>query len=207
MTKINREIEAEFILKRSDCDVTNYVYQNFNAIGIERLKIDGKNTTHRINFNSAEDTDKALQDIRKISIDTLKSGTKTIWAKSSCCSACSIIGTSDCVILSTKALNPTTVSYRLLFQNYAKLVELKHHLEMNGIEYSIADMDFKDNSGLTSREAEIIVRLYENGYFDRERKFTMTQMAEQLNISTAALSEILRKSLKKIIKEYIDDKL
>ncbi len=207
LRKINREIEAEFILKRSDCDVTNYVFQNFNNVNIERLKIDGKTTTHRITFNSIDDTEMALQEIRKITSFTLRSGNKTIWAKSSCCSACFVIGISDSVILGSKAINSTTVSYRLLFQNYAKLLEMKHKLEMNSIEYSIANIDFKDTSGLTSREAEILVRLYEGGYFDQERKLTMTQIAEQLNISTAALSEILRKTLRKVVKEYIENKL
>ncbi|WP_257788213.1 hypothetical protein [Ferroplasma acidiphilum] len=40
LAKINREVEAEFTLERSDCDVTNYIFENFKGAGIERLKID-----------------------------------------------------------------------------------------------------------------------------------------------------------------------
>ena len=147
MAKINREVEAEFTLERSDCDVTNYIFQNFKGASIERLKIDGKSTTHRITFESAEDAEKALEGIRKITSSTLKTGNKTIWAKSSCCSACSIIGSLDSIILGSKAINSSAVSYRLLFQNYGKLLELKHMLEMNDIGYSIGNIDFKENFG------------------------------------------------------------
>jgi len=207
LAKINREVEAEFTLERSDCDVTNYIFENFKGASIERLKIDGKSTTHRITFESAEDAEKALEGIRKITSSTLKTGNKTIWAKSSCCSACSIIGSLDSIILGSKAINSSAVSYRLLFQNYGKLLELKHMLEMNDIGYSIGNIDFKENFGITHREAEIIVRLYDEGYFDPERKLNLTEIAEQLDISTAALSEILRKTLRKIVREYIENKL
>ena len=80
-------------------------------------------------------------------------------------------------------------------------------LEMNGIVYSIGNINFKENFGTTHREAEIIVRLYDEGYFDPERKLSLTEIAEQLDISTAALSEILRKTLRKIVGEYIENKL
>jgi predicted DNA binding protein len=86
-------------------------------------------------------------------------------------------------------------------------MELKHSLEENNIEYSISDISFKETPELTQRETEIIVKLYENGYFDPDRKLTMTQIAEQLDISPAALSEILRKSLRKMVKDYIENKL
>lgn len=207
MAKINKEVKAEFIIKRSDCDITNYVFQNFKSANIERLKIDGKSTTHRISFESAEDTEKALAEIRKITGNTLKSGNKRIWAKLSCCSACAIIGSQDTVILGSKAINASTVSYQLLFQNYSKLLELKHMLESNNIGYSIADVNFKDNYTITRREEEIIVRLYDGGYFDPERKLSLTEIAGELDISTAALSEILRKALRKIVGEYIENKL
>ena len=205
--KINRGIEVRIILKRSDCDVTNYAFDNFKVTTIERLKIDGTTTTHRVTFNSIEDADRGIQDIKKIANDALKTGNKTIWAKASCCSVCSIIGSSYSVILSSKALNHTTLSYRLLFPNYSKLMELKHSLEENNIEYSISDISFKETPELTQRETEIIIKLYENGYFDPDRKLTMTQIAEQLDISPAALSEILRKSLRKMVKDYIENKL
>jgi predicted DNA binding protein len=205
--KINKGIEVLLTLKRSDCEVTNYPFGNFPGTTIERLKIDGKTTTHRITFNSKEDTDNALPAIKKIAIDALKTGNKIIWAKASCCSACSVIGSSDSVVLGSKAINANTLSYRLLLPNYTKLIELKYSLEENNIEYLISDVFFNDNSGLTPRETEIIIKLYENGYFDSERKLTMTQIAEQLNISTAALSGILRKTLRKIVKDYIESKL
>lgn len=207
MNKANRGIEVNLTMKRSDCEVTRYVFDNFPESTVERLKIDGKATTHRISFNSTGDMNKAISDIKKISIEAVKAGDKVLWAKASCCSACSVIGSSDSIVLGSKALNRNTISYRILLPGYAKLIELKHKLEENNIDYSITDLAYNENQNVTQREKEIIIKLYENGYFDPERKLTMTQIADQLDISTAALSEILRKTLRKIVKEYIEQKL
>ncbi|WP_337859864.1 helix-turn-helix domain-containing protein [Ferroplasma sp.] len=207
MNKSNTGIKVNITMKRSDCEVTSYVYANFPGTVIERLKIDGKTTTHRISFNLPGELNKAFPDIKKISIESVKAGDRILWAKASCCSACYIIGSSDSVVLGSKALNSNTVSYSLLLPSYAKLTELKRKLEESNINYSITDLSFGENQKVTQREKEIIIKLYENGYFDPERKLNMTQIAEQLDISTAALSEILRKTLRKIVKEYIEQQL
>jgi predicted DNA binding protein len=205
--RANTGIKVNVAVKRHDCEVTSYVLDNFPETKIERLKIDGKTTTHRICFNSPNDLDMAIPNIKKISIESVKAGSTSLWVKSSCCSACSIIGASDCVVLGTKSMNADSVRYSLLLSDYSKLVELKRKLEENNMDYSITDLTFDESQKITQREKEIIIKLYENGYFDPERRLNMTQIAEQLNISASALSEILRKTLRKIIKEYIEQKL
>ena len=37
----NRGIEVWIIFKRTDCEVTNYTFDNFKGTTVERLKIDG----------------------------------------------------------------------------------------------------------------------------------------------------------------------
>ena len=39
------------------------------------------------------------------------------------------------------------------------------------------------------------------------RKLSLTQIAEKLDVSPAALSEILRKTLRKIVKDYVESNL
>ncbi|WMT51779.1 MAG: helix-turn-helix domain-containing protein [Ferroplasma sp.] len=207
MSKSSREITAVITVRRKDCEITNYILQTFPDASIERLKIDGKTTTHRISFRSDEDADSALPEIKKITIDTVKTGKRIVWAKGSCCSACSVIGNSEAVILGSRVINPESLSYRVSLPGISKLMDLKRNLQREGMEFSISDISFDEGNAITDREKEIIFLLYEYGYFDPERKLSLTQIAEQMGISTAALSEILRKTLRKIVKDYVESKL
>lgn len=207
MSKSSKEITVEITVKRKDCEVTNYILQTFPDATIERLKIDGKTTTHRILFKSDHDTDVALPEIRKITVDCIKSGKRTVWARLSCCSACSILGNSEAVILGSRAVKADTLSYRVSFPGLSKLIDLKHELQNQKMEYTISDLSSGDTNSVTEREKEVLLQLYEYGYFDPERKLSLTQIAKQMNISTAALSEILRKTLKKIAKEYLESNI
>ena len=207
MSKSNREITAIITIKRRDCEITNYILQTFPDASIERLKIDGKTTTHRISFKSDNDADEALPGLRAITIDSIKSGKKTIWAKGSCCSACYILGNSEAVILGSRAVKPDTLSYRISLPSLSKLIDLKHDLQNAQMEFTISELSSGDSNTITDREKEIIFQLYEYGYFDPERKLSLTQIAEKLDVSPAALSEILRKTLRKIVKDYVESNL
>jgi len=196
-------IEATLRIERGDCAVTNFIYYNNIKANIERLKIDGKNSIHTIKllYGSLN----VLYN-QKNDFDIIKASKKTVWAKSSCCSACSIIGSLDLVILSSKTINEYTVDYRVLIPNHVIFNKLKKSLNESGLKYSIFNVSYKDNTGLTDRENEILIKLYENGYFDSTRKISLTDMAKSMDISTSALAGMLRKSLKKIVKQYIEDK-
>ncbi len=206
MNRLKNGIEILLRLERTDCETTNYIFANFTGTSIERLKIDGKETTHKITFKSNQDAESALNHLKLITSDTIKTGDKTLWAKAACCSSCSVVGAFDCVILNSKAINQQTMSYKLLLPNYAKLREFKEKLEENDIKYVISDISV-DSNNLTPRETEIIIKLYENGYFNPERKMNLTEIAGEMHISTSALSEILRKSMRKIVRDFIENKL
>ncbi|MEM0138988.1 MAG: helix-turn-helix domain-containing protein, partial [Ferroplasma sp.] len=184
-----------------------YIFANFQEASIERLKIDGVFTTHRIILKNKEDTETASQHLKLIANDVIKSGDKTLWAKASCCSACSIVGNSECVILNSRALNEKTIIYRLLIPNYHELQQLKERLEASCLNYTISDISLQNDNKLTPRETEIIIKMFENGYFNPHREITLSGISNEMHISTAALDEILRKSLRKIVKDYIEHKL
>ena len=57
---------------------------------------------------------------------------------------------------------------------------------------------------MTDRQIEILKLAYKLGYFDDDRRITLTQLAEKLGISTPTLDEVLRKALRKVVKYYLD---
>ncbi len=206
--KLKNEIKLVSIrIERSDCDITNYIYKNYKNTNIERLKIDGKTTTHRIKFNSADDMHRALNDLKEISIETVKTGNNVLWSRASCCSACGILGSLNIIILGSKAINDHVIVYKLLIPDYLELKNLKNNLDNSGLKYLIEEISGDNNIKLTDRENEILLKLYKSGYFDIERKVSLTEIAKEIGISVPALSDLLRRALNKILKGYIENNL
>ncbi len=206
--KLKNEIKLVSIrIERSDCDITNYIYKNYKNTNIERLKIDGKTTTHRIKFNSADDMHRALNDLKEISIETVKTGNNVLWSRASCCSACGILGSLNIIILGSKAINDNIIVYKLLIPDSLELKNLKNNLDNSGLKYLIEEISGDNNIKLTDRENEILLKLYKSGYFDIERKVSLTAIAKEIGISVPALSDLLRRALNKILKGYIENNL
>jgi predicted DNA binding protein len=42
------------------------------------------------------------------------------------------------------------------------------------------------------------------GYFDPDRKITLTELAERIGVKAPTLEEILRRALRKAVKYYLD---
>lgn len=63
------------------------------------------------------------------------------------------------------------------------------------------------NSLLTEREKEVVKVAYGHGYFEPERGISMTEVAHIMNVSTPSLSDVLRRGTKKMIKNYVDNRL
>ena len=75
----------------------------------------------------------------------------------------------------------------------------------NGLEPSVTYHDFPKD--LTDREREILYEVYVHGFFDQMRKSSLTDIAKNLGVSTATLSEGLRRTLRKIVRDYLEDML
>ncbi len=59
---------------------------------------------------------------------------------------------------------------------------------------------------LTEREKEILLEAYrQGGYFEPDRRVSMTELARQMNISTPTLSEEMRRIMKKLVRNYIEE--
>jgi predicted DNA binding protein len=58
-------------------------------------------------------------------------------------------------------------------------------------------------SELTSKQHEALLVAYERGYFDIPREVTLTDLAEQLGISTQALSQRLRRGNRTLVRESL----
>lgn len=60
-------------------------------------------------------------------------------------------------------------------------------------------------SQLTSREKEVLLRAYYNGYISSRRRIKLDELAKQLNITKPAASLMIRKTVEKILKKLLEN--
>ncbi|WP_254538064.1 helix-turn-helix domain-containing protein [Halomarina litorea] len=61
-------------------------------------------------------------------------------------------------------------------------------------------------SNLTDKQYDALLAAYESGYFDIPRRITLTDLAEDMDISTQALSQRLRRGNKALVEESLLDR-
>ena len=130
----------------------------------------------------------------------------------------------DLVILNVKVVDPwilnTLIKTELLIlypilvkegkitieaiTNRSKVDDFLTELEKKGIKASIGRIGYAIKPTLlTQRQNEILNVAYKNGYFDIPRKISLTEFANNLNISKSALSETLRRIFKRLSDNYL----
>ncbi len=118
------------------------------------------------------------------------------------------------VIMSSKAFCRTclfqsksrpdgTVEWTLAFTGRQALTELLDRLKEKKVEVKILRLtSLAGVQSLTSRQRSLVEMALEEGFFDFPRRITLRQLAKKMGVSTATVSEILRRAEKKIITAY-----
>ncbi len=191
---------------RTDCDVTNYVSTYFKNVSVKRLKIMEDFTLHCLLFDKIDEPDDRLIQLKKISNGYIRAGKNKIWTEGRSCRACNFFSKSNNV-LGSKSIGNSTVIYRILLPNRNRLKEMEREMEDAHLNYQIIEYYPSNEVELTEREKFVINKIFNGGYFNNERKSSLTELANSMDISTTSLSETMRIALKKIIKNYIDDNI
>ncbi len=97
------------------------------------------------------------------------------------------------------------VYWKLLLTNEDLKLLLKKFEEM-GVDIEIEEMSSYEHheDSLTVKQEQIVKLAWEMGYFDTPRRISLKKLSEILGISAPTLSEILRRGLRKIVKEYFE---
>lgn len=104
---------------------------------------------------------------------------------------------------------PEAWEFRTQFENRSRLASfyddcLTHDVHIEILR--IYNPEFPaENSALTDLQADALQMSYDAGYWDVPRKVNLVELAEQMEISDTALSQRLRRGVKTIIGERIDN--
>ncbi len=192
-------------ISRGNCPVTNLASSIGGVSKVEQLRIGEDKTLHRI--ETTQDAQEVLPKLQKISHNVMRVGKNGFWIEIPSCSTCSILSSSNVVILSSRNLDSKRILYRIMIQNESRLNVLEKNLESAGLRPRILETEYENHSLLTDREKEVVKVAYGHGYFEPEREISMTEVAHIMNVSTPSLSDVLRRGTKKMIKTYVDNRL
>lgn len=119
------------------------------------------------------------------------------------CIGCRAIIESGCFLVSAETDKDGWVEWKLILNEKRQLQNLVENLESHGVDSQlILIKPVDDKESLTNRQENIIKTALERGYYDFPKRIGIRELARRFDISTASVSETLRRGQKKIIEEY-----
>jgi len=119
------------------------------------------------------------------------------------CSGCRTIIESGCFLVSAGTGSDGWIEWKLIMNEKLQLQRLVEKLQGNGVQTKlILIQPVDDKEALTQRQERIIKTALERGYYDFPKRIGIRELARLFNISTASVSETLRRGQKKIIEQY-----
>lgn len=199
-------IEATIVVENHPCEVMRLISNLKLKAFVENVKLGDSFTDHIIVFERKME-DQTVNEIRKKSVKSLRISDFKVWVRTNGCEVCKLLYSSEIVVEKTKVVGPKAILYTLLAINKATLNNFIEKINESGSKVTILNLTEVTDAELTERQKEILRLAYKLGYFDEDRKITLSELAEKLGISSPSLDEILRRALRKAVKYYLDKKV
>lgn len=172
---------------------------------VENVKLRDSFTDHIVDLEN-KISEEELFKLKKSSLKVLRLNENKLWIRTNGCPVCKLLYSSDVIVEKAKVVGEKTLLYTLLVPNNNSLKDFLNKMANEGVRVTVLNVNEIDNEQLTERQMEILQLAYKLGYFDEDRKITLSELADKLGISVPTLDEILRRALKKVVKYYINRK-
>ncbi|MGB9963428.1 helix-turn-helix domain-containing protein [Halobacterium sp. CBA1126] len=102
------------------------------------------------------------------------------------------------------------VEARLRFPDRESLSAFRPRVEARGVDvnlrgvYSDTESAFGDEYGLSAKQRDALVTAAAMGYYDVPRRASLSEVADELGVSSQAVSERLRRGVKTFVREALD---
>lgn len=95
------------------------------------------------------------------------------------------------------------------FPDYESLQSLREWCSDNGVEFRLQsvyqDEGIDDRQVLTDDQREVLELALESGFFEVPRQASMRDLADELDVSTQAVSERLRRANRRLVAEFVGE--
>lgn len=149
----------------------------------------------------------ALPDMGDVNMEIVE-GNKAIGViQCKMCFACRDVIESNCFLVSANTKDETKLEWTVISSDNRCMKELIERLGKHGASPQVIKMKkIKEEEMLTENQEKIVKAAYERGYYDFPKRVGVKELADMFDISTATLSEILRRGQRKIIESYFEKK-
>lgn len=126
--------------------------------------------------------------------------------KTNQCGLCSRVHNIDAFKTHQSTNKDGKVEWKLIATDEKVLLSLINGLKKSDVDVELVSKVHVDmDSLLTTRQEKIVQVAYKRGYFDYPKRINIRELARIFEVSISTMSEILRKSEKKIIGHYFKD--
>ena len=194
---------ATIKVDRGDCEVANFFVPNIAEFFLERVSPGEVQSNHLLSIRHLDKT--KLRSIREAIPLTTRVGSDKIWCRSRACSACRLMASMDSLIIRSQFHSTDAIEYTILCSSIGaakSIVEVLRTGGLRAILLSAGEVSYR--LSLTAREIEILLIAHERGLFDDKRRTTVRELAKELSISATTLSNIIRRSVRKIVELQLE---
>ncbi len=124
------------------------------------------------------------------------------------CPGCVSLATSDVFLLSAHTTEDKRIEWKVAFSNREDLDKLIWDMQSTGSDVELVRVSnaIDDGLRLTDRQLKIVEVAFKRGYYDYPKRISIRELARIFGVSTATVSEILRRGQRNIIKEHFEGK-
>ena len=118
--------------------------------------------------------------------------------------SCRMLARHGVLVTGVEFPSPEVVRYNLTGLTRSEIDGIVEELSGSGLPATLERISPRTpRAHLTGRQREVLYEAYARGYFDVDRKVTLTELARDLSMSPAALDRLLRRGLKKAVHEAL----
>jgi predicted DNA binding protein len=136
-------------------------------------------------------------------------GKSSVWLESEGCEVCNTILAHDAFLVSGKSMQDSIITYSFMVPTFEAYKGIISDLEKAGYQVNVRKIGkFEQQIGvLTENQERIFWLALKSGFFNYPRQVGMAELAAKLGISTATLSEIMRRGTRRLLEHYFKRQL
>ena len=136
-------------------------------------------------------------------------GKSSVWLESEGCEVCNTILAHDAFLVSGKSMEDSIITYSFMVPTFEAYTGIIGDLEKAGYKVNVRKVGkFEQQIGvLTENQERIFWLALKSGFFDYPRQVGMAELAAKLGISSATLSEIMRRGTRRLLEHYFKREL
>jgi predicted DNA binding protein len=131
-------------------------------------------------------------------------GKSSVWLESEGCEVCNTILSHDAFLVSGKSMQDSIITYSFMVPTVEAYRGIITDLEKTGHKVTVRKVGKFERQidVLTENQERIFWLALKSGFFDYPRQIGMAELAKKLGISTATLSEIMRRGQRRLLEHY-----